>query len=107
VFKAPDAQKATVDTANGGRISVATSRRLKEMAVDTGGLPALSGQQVYQLWAISGGTPASVGLLRDTGAGKAMELPARGTTVAITIEPAGGSEQPTTQPIVVVDPSRV
>lgn len=36
-----------------------------------------------------------------------MEMPAVGTEVAITVEPAGGSEQPTTDPIMRVAPSEV
>ncbi len=36
-----------------------------------------------------------------------MEMPEAGTQVAITVEPAGGSEQPTTEPIVQVDPGEV
>jgi anti-sigma-K factor RskA len=36
-----------------------------------------------------------------------MPLPPHGAAVAITIEPAGGSRQPTSQPIVVLSPSRV
>jgi anti-sigma-K factor RskA len=36
-----------------------------------------------------------------------MPLPASGTTVAITVEPAGGSKAPTTRPIVSVDPASV
>ena len=36
-----------------------------------------------------------------------MAMPSAGTTVAITVEPSGGSEQPTTRPIVTVDPATV
>ena len=36
-----------------------------------------------------------------------MGLPAKGTQVAVTVEPKGGSEQPTTDPIVEVDPNAV
>lgn len=107
VFNAPDAQKTTVDTANGGKISVATSPSLNEMAVDTDELPSLESGQVYQLWAIADGKAQPAGLLEDPDKGAAMEMPDEGAQVAITIEPSGGSEQPTTDPIVVVDPSEV
>jgi anti-sigma-K factor RskA len=36
-----------------------------------------------------------------------MGMPRPGTEVAITVEPAGGSQRPTTEPIVQVDPSTV
>lgn len=107
VFNAPDAHTATVDTTNGGVISVATSPSLNEMAVDTDGLPALEGGQVYQLWAVADGQATSAGLLSDPDKGAAMEMPGEGIEVAITIEPAGGSEQPTRDPIISVVPSEV
>lgn len=106
VFEAGDAHKATMDTTNGGTISVATSPSLNEMAVDTDELPELDDQHVYQLWAIAGGTTSSV-LVLEPDKGASMEMPAAGTEVAITVEPAGGSEQPTTDPIMRVAPSEV
>ncbi len=106
VFQAEDAHSATMETSNGGEISVATSPELGEMAVDTDELPPLDEQHVYQLWAIQKGTVSSVGILeREKGA--AMEMPTPDTEVAITVEPAGGSAQPTSEPIMRVNPSKV
>jgi anti-sigma-K factor RskA len=106
VFAAPDAHTTRVQTSNGGTIVVATSEELRRMAVDTDALPRLDRSRVYQLWTIADGTPKSVGLLTDVDAGKALRLPGRGTTVAITVEPAGGSRLPTTEPIAAVEPAR-
>jgi anti-sigma-K factor RskA len=107
VFTAPDAHRATVRTANGGRLTVATSRQLNKMAVETNGLPKLGARQVYQIWAVHDGAMNSAAVLKDPAAGAAMDMPGAGTQVAITIEPAGGSQQPTTKPIVTVDPAAV
>lgn len=107
VFHAPDSQTVTVHTSNGGTLTVATSRRLHEMAVDTHQLPALTKAQVYQLWEIVGGHPESAGLVANPQGGRAMPLPPPRSKVAITIEPAGGSRQPTTKPIVVLQPRQV
>jgi anti-sigma-K factor RskA len=107
VFDAPDAHRATVQTSNGGTVSVATSRSLDQMALNTDGLPELEAGKVYQLWAITDGVADSAGLLENPARGAAMELPASGIQVAITIEPAGGSEQPTNEPILTVTPSQV
>jgi anti-sigma-K factor RskA len=107
VFEAPDAHKATVETSNGGTITVATSRELGKMAVETKALPRLGRDRVYQIWAIHDGTPVSAGLLDDTDEGAAMAMPEAGTQVAITIEPTGGSQRPTTKPIIAVDPASV
>ena len=106
VFEADDAHTAEVDTTHGA-VRVATSPGRGEMAVDTSGLQPLDDEHVYQLWSIAEGNPISVGVLDDPGQGASMEMPAAGTQVAITVEPAGGSERPTTDPIVAVDPAKV
>jgi hypothetical protein len=95
-----------METTNGGKISVATSPGLNEMAVDTDELPKLDKEHVYQLWAIQDGTVSPV-LVLEPEKGAFMEMPGEGTEVAITIEPSGGSEQPTTDPIMQVAPSEV
>jgi anti-sigma-K factor RskA len=107
VFHAPDAHKATVSTTNGGRVTVATSRSLGKMAVETDALPTLGARQVYQLWTMTNGVAISAGVLQNTGDGAAMAMPGQRTRVAITIEPSGGSAQPTTKPIVTVQPTSI
>lgn len=106
VFKAPDAHTVTVRTANGGRLRVATSAEFGQMALATKGLPELKGRS-YQMWAIRNERPTSVGVIENLQAGKVMPMPTAGTTVAITIEPAGGSERPTGRPIISMDPEEV
>ncbi len=106
VFQAPDAKSRAMRTANGGRLTVATSAEFGQMAVATKGLPKLTGRS-YQMWAIRNDRPTSVGVIENLQAGKVMPMPAAGTTVAITIEPAGGSEEPTRRPIIVMDPEQV
>lgn len=106
VFQAGDARTKTVQTDHGS-VTVATSASLGRMAVRTDDLRALSGKRVYQLWAVHGGTPTSAGVIANPKAGAAMAMPSEGTTVAITVEPEGGSEQPTTAPFVTVDPRSV
>jgi anti-sigma-K factor RskA len=107
VFSAPDAHTAVVNTRNGGRVTVATSHRLGAMAIETNDLPKLSDRSVYQLWAIHNGTFTSAGVVGDLTSGQRMALPASGTTVAITVEPKGGSQRPTSKPIVQMDPQQV
>ncbi len=65
------------------------------MAVDARELPDLDRQHVYQLWTVHDGSMVSAAVLTDGTTGAAMGLPAADTQVAVTIEPAGGSEQPT------------
>jgi anti-sigma-K factor RskA len=59
------------------------------------------------MWAIRNHRPTSVGLIDDVNAGKVMPIPTAGTTVAITIEPLGGSKKPTGRAIVTMDPQAV
>jgi anti-sigma-K factor RskA len=104
VFEAEDAKTATVETSNGGELTVAVSKSNDEMAVDTRALPELDDQQVYQIWAVHGDEMVSAAILSDPAEGAAMGLPNGATEVALTVEPSGGSEQPTTSPIVQLDP---
>jgi anti-sigma-K factor RskA len=106
VFRAADAHTATVTTTSGARMRVATSAEFGQMAVATRGLPKLT-HRTYQMWAVRNGRSTSIGLIDDVGAGKVMPIPTPGTTFAITVEPAGGSKQPTRSPIVEVDPQSV
>ncbi|MCC6832744.1 MAG: anti-sigma factor [Thermoleophilia bacterium] len=69
------------------------------------GLPAAGSGQVWQAWTIAGDAPASAGLM-DVGEDGIAVLDGiigvPGTSVvALTVEPAGGSQQPTTTPAVV------
>lgn len=105
VFTSADVRTATVQTANGGKLRLGVSPKLDEMAVDTRDLPALDSSHVYQVWAVHDGSMRSAAILADPDAGAAMSLPGPDTTVAVTVEPKGGSKQPTTKPIVQVDPS--
>jgi anti-sigma-K factor RskA len=106
VFEAADAHTRTFTTADGGRLRVATSPETGRMAIATKALRPLH-HESYQAWTLHNGQATSAGVLDDHAAGAVMQLPAPGTTVAITIEPPGGSKEPTSKPIVVVDPSSV
>jgi anti-sigma-K factor RskA len=69
------------------------------------GLPALDSEHAYQLWTIGpGAAPVSAGVLIRNDDGTAEQSLSGtfedGTTFAITVEPAGGSQQPTTDPLI-------
>ena len=68
------------------------------------GLPDPGDDHVYQLWVIDGDEAASVGVLADDD-GTVRQLAddfTEGSALAITVEPSGGSTQPTTTPLVVL-----
>ncbi len=67
-------------------------------------LPDPGDGHVYQLWVVSGDQAASAGILAE-GGGNARALAddfAAGDALAVTVEPEGGSTQPTTTPVVVL-----
>ncbi len=107
VFSAVDVETAAVPTSNGGTLRVAVSPQRDEMAVDTRDLPNPGEGRVYQLWTGHDGRLTSVGTLGTADTGAAMGMPPGGDIVAVTIEPSGGSSQPTTRPIVTVEPTTI
>ena len=107
IFEAEDAQEVAAPTLNGGTLLVAVSPSQDRMAVDTSELPELQGERVYQLWSVEAETAQSVGVIESPGETASMPLPARGVQVAVTIEPSGGSQQPTKEPIVALEPATV
>lgn len=87
-----------------GRIVYLPGERVMYLTVDD--LPPLTPEQTFQAWAIRDGSPASVGTFEGSPAGVALVMTAdldEGDRVAVTIEPAGGSPQPTTDPIAIVE----
>ena len=69
------------------------------------GLPPVDSNQAWQAWTLAEGKPVSAGLVTVGEDGLAvLENVSRipGTSiVALTVEPAGGSDSPTTQPVVM------
>lgn len=63
---------------------------------------ALPTTQTYQLWAITGGTPVSLGLLGSRPGVTLFRVDNHGVfDLAVTVEPAGGTPRPTHTPIAV------
>jgi anti-sigma-K factor RskA len=68
--------------------------------------PAPAGS-VYQVWAVTGASPVSIGFLEvpeDGAASAEMDVQlVEGQVVAVTVEPEGGSPLPTTEPVFGID----
>lgn len=101
----PGAQVVQADVAGGG---VAVGVLAQDRALFTAsGLGTPADDRVYQLWVLRDGEASSAGILSDD-AGRVQALAddfVAGDGLAVTVEPAGGSEQPTTDPIVVLQPA--
>lgn len=70
------------------------------------GLPSLPADKTYQVWAVSGSLRQSMGLLHVSGPQPVtVSMPMDISTVealAITVEPAGGSPNPTSAPVLQI-----
>jgi anti-sigma-K factor RskA len=106
VLGAPGARILTGRTTAGGEAIVVTSAARREMVIITTGLRVLPDGEVYQMWLMGPPATRSAGLLPAAVGGRTAPVLAsglsRGDEFGITIEPAGGTRQPTTTPIVVL-----
>jgi anti-sigma-K factor RskA len=107
VLAAPDARIETAPATVGGTVTAVMSLREHEAVVTTADVPSLPGTRVYQLWVMtSSGAAKSAGLLTVTSAGSTEPVLASGVLpgdrLGITVEPAGGTAQPTTTPVVIM-----
>jgi anti-sigma-K factor RskA len=106
VIDAPDADVAVAQVRGGGHLTVVSSERLGQAVVLSENLPPTETDQVYQLWLVDpDGDARSADVLIDApGAADLVKEIEPGDQVAITREPAGGSEQPTMAPLAITKP---
>ena len=106
VLAAPDARVESATATVGGTVTAVTSVSHHEAVVSTAGVPALPAAKVYQLWVMSPSGARSAGLLPASHAGTTAPVLASGVRpgdrLGITVEPAGGTAQPTTAAVVVM-----
>jgi len=98
----PSATLVRADVTGGGEATVLTSG--DDYLFTASGLPGPGDGHDYQLWVVGSGgdvTPAGV-LQAQDGSVEHLVQDQPGVGVAVTVEPDGGSEQPTTDPIVVL-----
>lgn len=105
VIEASDARSVAVDLGEAGNATVTRSESLGKAVITTDGMaPAPSGK-VFELWLQVDGEMVPAGLM-PPGEDTQMVLEGDATTataVGITVEPEGGSDQPTTEPIALFD----
>ncbi|MFJ1975159.1 anti-sigma factor domain-containing protein [Streptomyces sp. NPDC087903] len=101
VLAAPDARADTGQDAGGRNIGVIASASEGRAVVTLSGYGAPPSGRVRQLWLMRpGAQPRSLGLFEDDTPLVASGLTKSATSLAVTVEPDGGSAQPTTQPVV-------
>lgn len=106
LLAAPDAKVAAGELPDGASGTVVVSRSENQAAFFASGLAEAPDGKVYQLWFSDHGTMRPAGLLHAAGASEAvlMEGPVGdASAMGVTLEPAGGSEQPTSAPLALME----
>lgn len=107
VLAAPDAQTVRQPVTAGGTGTIVLSRAQGRMLFTSAGLPRLPGAQVYELWLMGpdGSRPAGLLAPGDNGLTTPVLATPRGDDerVGLTVEPAGGSDRPTTSPVMLAE----
>jgi anti-sigma-K factor RskA len=104
---AADYQRESIEIAGGGTATLLWSVALERSALIVDGLNSLPAGSTYELWYIDedGATPAGTFDVGDDGRRSVVlagEMDA-GDTIGVTIEPSGGSDIPSTDPVIVVE----
>lgn len=101
VLAAPDARASTGKDAQGRSIGVIASAAEGQAVVTLSGYGDLPTGQAHQLWLMRpDAQPRSLGLFKGDTPLVATGLERAATSLAVTVEPDGGSPQPTTEPVV-------
>ncbi|MFE3582613.1 anti-sigma factor [Streptomyces vinaceus] len=102
VLAAPDARTVHGRAANGALATVVASDRQNEAVFTAANLPTPGAGKTYQLWLDHDGTMRPAGLIDHDGTVILTGNPADAGAVGLTLEPAGGSPQPTTDPLLLM-----
>jgi hypothetical protein len=98
----PGARVLAADVSGGGQAIAVISE--SGILFTARGLPHLDSELGYQLWLIDEDATVSAGIL-EVGGGVAqvkVNQASPGSTLSLTVEPAAGSRQPTTAPLVLL-----
>jgi anti-sigma-K factor RskA len=106
VLSAKDAVMLTSAVTTGGTATVVMSHQTRSLVFIARKLPALPASRGYELWLMGPSGDRDAGMLppeHDGMSGPMVVSGLRaGDRVGLTVEPAGGSRQPTTAPVVLV-----
>ncbi|MCM2415125.1 MULTISPECIES: anti-sigma factor [unclassified Streptomyces] len=109
VISAPDAKSRSSTLSDGVKGTVVVSKSQDRAVFLASGLEEAPSGKVYQLWFDDDGTMRSAGLMKASGPASTtyaslLDGPVDGATgMGITVEPAGGSEQPTSAPLALMN----
>jgi anti-sigma-K factor RskA len=103
VLSAPDVVMLTAKVTGGGKATVLMSHHMRALVFAVAGLPPLPAAKGYELWLIGPSGSRPQGML-PAGAARPVMIAGLGDgdQVGVTVEPRGGSAQPTTRPVLVM-----
>jgi anti-sigma-K factor RskA len=103
VLSAPDVVMLTAQVTGGGKATVLMSHHMRALVFAVAGLPPLPAAKGYELWLIGPSGSRPQGML-PAGPARPMMVAglADGDQVGVTVEPRGGSAQPTTRPVLLM-----
>lgn len=101
VLQAADAEHYTKQLPGGVTVTITRSTKLNKAVLETSGMDDLPSDKVYEMWfAQEGEGMVPAGLMEDSNGTFLMEGDAAEAIGAgITVEPAGGSDEPTLPPV--------
>lgn len=110
IYAASDFKRTTAKVAGGGTATVVWSNEVGKSAVILDGVAQAPAGKTYELWYIgsegTGGKINAAGLMDGVSDGVHTAVLSgklsHGATIGMTVEPEGGSDQPTTTPIMAV-----
>jgi len=108
VYQTQDSQTVKLSSERGD-LQVAFSALTRTAVLEASALAELDSAEVYQLWIVSdtGAFPETTFSPEDVNGSLVFALnrtPGPGDAFAVTVEPAGGSDAPTTTPFVISEP---
>jgi anti-sigma-K factor RskA len=99
VVESDDAEVRVLDGELSGSLAAIYSPAQSALALDGTDVPSLVDNTTYQLWLVDEAGATSVGLFRPDDTGRVEQrfddVNPLGFVIGVTIEPAGGSDQPT------------
>lgn len=104
LLASPDVRTVSGSLSGGGTGTVVLSHTRDRAVFVAQDLPALDSGKTYELWTVTD-VPAPAGTFSSGSSPAVVDLPDAALTakrIAITIEPAGGSAQPTSPPVMSV-----
>jgi len=103
VLSAPDVVMLTAKVTGGGKATVLMSHHMRALVFAAAGLPPLPAAKGYELWLIGPSGSRPQGMLPAGVARPVMVAGlANGDQVGVTVEPRGGSAQPTAPPVLLM-----